>query len=111
MICRVWHGWTRPENADAYESYLQDELFPRVKRELGARGYLGFHLLRSAKKEEVEFVTMLWFDSLDSVKGFAGESYATAVISDKAKKLLSRYADRVDHLELSGSSWADFTAT
>ena len=75
---------------------------------LGPRGYLGYHLLRSAGGDEVEFVTMLWFESLDSVKGFAGENYAKPVISDKAKGLLSRYDKRVSHYALSGCSWPGF---
>lgn len=107
----MWHGWTSSENADAYDSYLQNELFPRVKRELGGKGYLGFHLLRLAGDDEVEFVTMLWFESLQSVKAFAGENYATPVISAKAKSLLSRYADGVEHYELSGSSGSGFETT
>jgi len=108
MICRMWHGWTTLDKASAYDSYLQKELFPRIKRELTSKGYLGFHLLRVKKAAEVEFLTMLWFDSLDSVKSFAGENYSTPVISEKAKSLLSRYADRVEHYELGGSSFPDF---
>lgn len=108
MICRIWHGWTTLQNADAYDSYLQKELFPKVQRELGSRGYLGFHLLRLKSVAEVEFVTMLWFNSLEPVKAFAGGNYSVPVISDKAKSLLSRFADRVEHYELSGSSFPAF---
>jgi heme-degrading monooxygenase HmoA len=108
MICRIWHGWTTLQNADAYDWYLQKELFPKVQRELGPKGYLGFHLLRLKSATDVEFVTMLWFESLDSVKGFASQNYSTPVISDKAKSLLLRFADRVEHYELSGSSFPIF---
>jgi hypothetical protein len=104
MICRMWHGWTSPEKANAYDSYLRHELFPRVERELGAQGYRGFHLLRLNRGSEVEFVTMLWFESFENVKGFAGDDYAKPVISEKARPLLARYAERVEHYELSGSS-------
>ena len=106
MICRMWHCWTSVANADASDSYLQNELFPHVKRELSGRGYLGFQLLRLTAGEEVEFVTMLWFDSLESVQAFAGQHYAEPVISEKARSLLSRFGDRVDHYVLSGSSFA-----
>jgi len=111
MICRIWHGWTTLDNANVYDSYLQDELFPRMKRELTERGYRGYHLLRAGKGGEVEFVTMLWFESLSSVKAFAGEDYATPLISDKAKSLLSRYTAWVEHYELSGSSHFGFEPT
>jgi len=104
MICRMWRGWTKSDHADAYDAYLQKELFPKIKRELTPKGYVGFHLLRLKKGAEVEFVTMLWFESLESIKSFAGENYSTPVISEKAKVLLSRYSDRAEHYELSGFS-------
>lgn len=102
MICRMWRGWTPAGKADAYESYLKNELFPRVKQELGKQGYRGFHLLRHDRGDEVEFVTMVWFESLEAVKGFAGANYETPVISEKAQKLLSHYADHCVHYELAG---------
>jgi hypothetical protein len=104
----MWHGWTSPGKADQYEHYLRDELFPRVEKELSGGGYRGFHLLRFARAEDVEFVTMLWFDSLESVVGFAGQQYATPVISEKARSLLSRYDAKVEHYALSASSWHEF---
>jgi hypothetical protein len=104
MICRMWHGWTRAEEADAYEAYLNGELFPRVERELGERGYRGYHVLRQSRGAEVEFVTLVWFESLDAVKGFAGESYETAVISEKARGLLRRWDGRCEHWEARGCS-------
>ncbi|MGA8659363.1 MAG: hypothetical protein WB586_24825 [Chthoniobacterales bacterium] len=99
MICRMWKGWTTDENADRYASYLEDELFPRLQREL--HGYRGYHVLRLGQSHEVEFVTMVWFESLAAVRSFAGETYEVPVISDKAQRLLSRYEDRCDHYELS----------
>ena len=65
MICRMWKGWTARENADAYEDYLRNELFPRVAAELGGRGYEGHHVLRLERGGETEFVTMVWFASLE----------------------------------------------
>jgi hypothetical protein len=105
MICRMWRGWTSSVNADAYDSYLQNELFPRVERELTRRGYRGFHLLRLDRGDEVEFVTMLWFDSIESVQSFSGTNYETPVISEKANRLLAHYADRCEHYDLSGFRW------
>jgi hypothetical protein len=100
MICRLWKGWTTRENADAYEDYLRNELFPRVAAELGARGYEGHHVLRLERDGETEFVTMVWFTSLDAVRSFAGDDYRVPVISPKARQLLSRYAECCDHYEL-----------
>lgn len=100
MICRMWHGWTGKPNAAAYETYLRDELFPRLERELSARGYLGYHLLRTDTPDEVEFVTLVWFESIEAVKSFAGENYQTPVISEKAQRLLAHYAGRCEHYDL-----------
>jgi hypothetical protein len=104
MVCRVWRGWTTLGHAQSYDDYLQKELFPRLDRELRSHGYCGYHLLRLSRGEEVEFMTMLWFDSIKSVRSFAGESYETPVISEKARSLLTRFADRADHYQLSGSN-------
>jgi len=108
MVCRMWHGWTTALHADAYDDYLRAELFPRVQRELGDRGYCGFHVLRLKRGSEVEFITLVWFDSLDAVRSFAGQDYAIPVITAKALTLLSRYDARVEHFELSASSWSEF---
>ncbi len=104
MVCRVWRGWTTVGNAQSYDDYLRQELFPHLDRELRARGYRGYQLLRLRRGEEVEFMTMLWFESIENVRAFAGESYEVPVISSKAKSLLARFADRADHYDLSGSS-------
>jgi hypothetical protein len=93
MICRLWHGWTKPEDADAYERYLRDELFPRVERELGSR----CEVLRRDDGAEVAFVTLVWFDSLEAVREFAGDDYETPVITERAAGLLSRYDARALH--------------
>jgi hypothetical protein len=104
----MWHGWTKAAQADAYDDYLRNELFPRLARELGEAGYLGFHVLRLERESEVEFVTQVWFESLEAVQSFAGPNYEVPVISTKARSLLSRYDERADHFELSATSWNEF---
>ena len=45
MISRVWHGWTEPANADAYESLLKSEIFVEIQnRQIS--GYRGIQLFR-----------------------------------------------------------------
>jgi antibiotic biosynthesis monooxygenase (ABM) superfamily enzyme len=100
MICRVWRGWTAGGDADAYAAYLTEELYPRLARELAGRGYRGFHVIRRADGDEVVFVTMTWFDSIESVQAFAGSEYETPVITRNAAALLSHHDDRVLHYEL-----------
>lgn len=73
MIGRIWHGWTSPENADAYEALLKAEIFPGIAAK-GVEGYRGIRLLRRPLADEVEFVTLMWFESWAAVKAFAGET-------------------------------------
>ena len=78
MISRIWHGWTTPENADRYESLLKTEIFPGIL----ARKIAGFRrseLLRRALEREVEFITVMRFESWESVKEFAGDHLDHAV--------------------------------
>ena len=96
MISRLWHGWTTRENADAYETLLRNEVLPGIHR---VRGFKGAHLLRRNVKDEVEFVTITLFDSLEAVKEFAGEDYEVAVVPPSARKLLSRFDARSAHYQ------------
>lgn len=99
MICRIWHGYTTLENADAYESLLKEEIFVGIKkREI--KGYKGIQLLRRKTDEEVEFITIMWFDTLESVREFAGNSYEVAVVPEKARKILSRFDEMSQHYEV-----------
>ena len=99
MISRVWHGWTTSANADAYESLLQSEIFIGI-RDRQIAGYRGIHLLRRDLGEEVEFITIMWFDSMESVRAFAGEDYEAAVVPPKARAVLSRFDARSQHYEV-----------
>ncbi len=99
MISRIWHGWTSRENADAYEALLRSEVFVGIARR-AIKGYRGIHLLRRDISDGVEFVTIMWFDSLEAVRAFAGEDYEAAVVPPAARKLLSRFDDRSAHYEV-----------
>lgn len=99
MICRVWHGWTSLTDAEAYETLLRSEVFPGIARR-GVAGYRGIELLRRAGSESVEFVTLMWFDSLDDVRAFAGEDYAVAVVPPAARALLQRFDAESAHYEV-----------
>src|SRR5512132_3479464 len=96
MISRLWHGWTIPANADAYETLLKHEVFTGIQGRQIA-GYRGIHLLRRDAGSEVEFVTIMWFDSLDAVRAFAGEDYEVAVVPPAARALLSHFDARSQH--------------
>jgi heme-degrading monooxygenase HmoA len=99
MISRIWHGWTTSENADVYEELLKREIFVGIG-ERQIEGYRGIHLLRQDMGDEVEFVTIMWFDSLDAVRAFAGEDYEIAVVPPKARAVLARFDTRSQHYEV-----------
>ncbi|MGE5257818.1 MAG: antibiotic biosynthesis monooxygenase family protein [Hyphomicrobiales bacterium] len=100
MIARMWHGWTTAENADAYEKLLKEEIFPGIAAKK-VPGYHGIRLLRrSISPNEVEFVTIMWFDSWQAVKQFAGEDHKQAVVPPKARAVLSRFDQRSQHYEV-----------
>jgi len=96
MISRLWHGWTSRENAGAYEDLLRREILPGIHR---VKGYRGAFLLRKDAGDEIEFVTLTMFDSMDAVRAFAGDNYAVAVVPAEARKLLSRFDARSEHYE------------
>ena len=99
MISRIWHGYTSPERADAYESLLRDEIFIGIRGRRIA-GFREIQLFRRDLGAEVEFVTVMWFDSLDAVRVFAGPDHETAVGPSKARALLSRFDERSQHYEV-----------
>jgi heme-degrading monooxygenase HmoA len=96
MISRVWHGWTAQANANQYEALLKGEIFPAIK-DRQIQGLREIQLFRRNSEQEVEFVTVMWFDSLGAVRAFAGEEYEVAVVPPKAKSLLSRFDLRSQH--------------
>jgi len=99
MISRIWHGWTSPGNADAYEALLKSEIFVDI-RDRQIAGFRGIQLFRRDLGFEVEFVTVMWFDSLDAMRTFAGEDYEVAVVPPKARALLARFDARSQHYEV-----------
>ena len=98
MIIRIWHGWTMPENADAYERLLRDEIFRGIAGR-AIPGYRGIELFRRVDGGEVEFVTLMRFDSLEAVRAFAGDDYEAAVVPARARELLRRFDARSAHFD------------
>lgn len=98
MIFRIWHGWTNPENGDAYQRIVQEEVFEIVALKKVV-GYRGIDLLRRESGDEVEFVTIMRFDSLDAIKQFAGVDYERSFVPPQARSILKRFDDRAQHYE------------
>ena len=101
MIARVWHGSTKPEHADAYESMLKPELLPGISK---VKGYRGSYLLRRNVGAEVEFITILLFDSLDDVRAVAGPDYETSIIPEERRRYLSKHDEKAAHYEVAATN-------
>ena len=101
MVARLWHGYcSTREHADAYEAMLKPELLPGISTK---KGYRGSHLLRRDLGDEIEFITILFFDSLDDIKAIAGADYETAVIPPERRQHLSRFDAKAAHCDVPAS--------
>jgi heme-degrading monooxygenase HmoA len=100
MIKRIWRGWTNAGNADAYEALLKSEIFPGIAAR-NVAGYRGIELLRRTLPDgDIEFMTIMTFDSLDAVRAFAGEDYETAYVPAAARAVLARFDIRSAHFDV-----------
>ncbi|HEY3706933.1 MAG TPA: antibiotic biosynthesis monooxygenase [Terracidiphilus sp.] len=97
MIARHWRGWTRPENADAYEKLLRESVLPGIHN---IEGHSGFLLLRNDSPQESQFIVINFFDSLEAVKRFAGKDYRIPVFEPEARQLLSRVDPFANHFDV-----------
>jgi|SRR5690349_13664256 len=99
MIARIWHGWTTKANADAYEALLRDGILVGIQnRQL--KGFKGIQVLRREHPDEFEFVVIMRFESLASVRNFAGENYEDCVVPPEARAVLSRFDLKAKHYEV-----------
>jgi antibiotic biosynthesis monooxygenase (ABM) superfamily enzyme len=98
MIARIWRGWTTSQNADAYERIVSTQVLPEIaSRDLP--GYHGAYLLRRELADEVEFSTIMLFDSINSVRRFTGADYEVAHVPPEARAVLARFDERSAHYE------------
>ena len=99
MICRIWRGWTTPQNADAYESVVRAEVIPGIEA-LRIAGFRHIDLLRRATDQEVEFATVMWFDDLAAVRRFMGDDYEVSHVPLVARAVLARFDERSAHYDV-----------
>src|SRR5262249_44408168 len=99
MICRLWHGWTTPENANAYESAVRGTVIPRIEA-MHISGFQHIDLMRREAGDEVEFVTEMSFESIESVKAFVGDDYEVSHVPEPAQAVLKRFDQRSQHYEV-----------
>lgn len=95
-IARIWRGWTSLENAPKLEAILRDEAIPNIENNK-PDGLKGIQLFTLQNGDEIMFTTVMYFDSIESVKAFAGEEYSKAHIDPAVRPLLHRYDEVVAH--------------
>jgi len=100
-IKRIWHGYTTQENADAYQRTLLTSVIPGIEAK-NIPGFRSIEVLRRANGDEVEFITMMTFDSLQNVIDFQGEDYEAAYVPQEAQQVLKRWDDRCAHYDVEG---------
>lgn len=98
MIGRIWHGWTRPQNAEAYQRYLEGEILPDIRSR--REGFKGAYVLRREDRDQVEFLTLTLWDSMDAIQTLVGEDHEAAYLPDEERRLLDRFEERVVHYEV-----------
>jgi len=99
MISRIWHGYTTPANADTYLQIVTAKVIPGIFA-MQIPGFERIELFRRVLPDEVEFVTVMWFASLDAVKAFTGEDHETAHVPPEARAVLSRFDARAQHYDI-----------
>ena len=97
-IKRIWRGWTTPENAEPYRTLLQNHVRPGIEAK-NIPGYRRLELLSRDLGEEVEFMTIMTFDSLENIVGLQGENYERAYVPEAAQAVLKRWDDVCLHFE------------
>ncbi|HSK17195.1 MAG TPA: antibiotic biosynthesis monooxygenase [Gaiellaceae bacterium] len=96
MIARIWRGWTRPEDAEAYAAYMEEVAAPES---LGTPGNRGFSVLHRRDGEREEFLTISLWDSLEAIEAFAGDEIEQAVFYPEDERYLVERELTVGHFE------------
>ncbi len=99
MICRTWHGWATPANADTYESIVRGRVIPGIEAKR-IPGFPHIDLMRRDLENEVEFLTVMWFDDIDSIRRFVGEDYEVSHVPPEARAVLARFDERSAHYKV-----------
>ena len=96
MICRIWKGWTTVENASAYEQVVRGEVIPGIEA-MEISGFRHIDLMRRDGADEIEFQTIMWFDSLASIEAFVGPDPEVSHVPAAARAVLKRFDARAAH--------------
>jgi heme-degrading monooxygenase HmoA len=94
----MWRGWVATVDRDAYVAYVEETGMAHYRRTPGNRGA---HLLtRDLGDGRTEVVTLSFWDSLDVVRGFAGDDISRAVFYPEDDRFLIDRETTVTHFEV-----------
>ena len=85
MIVRIWRGWTRPEDTEAYASYIKETGLSAYS---ATPGNQGAYLMSRPDQDSTEFLTISFWDSLESIREFAGDEIEEAVFYPEDDRFL-----------------------
>ena len=94
MIVRLWRATAHPEGARRYEEHFSHKVLPLLE---DIPGYLGACLLRRDDGDRVDIQVLTRWESMDSVRSFAGTNPETAVVEPAAQAVLLDYDSTVTH--------------
>jgi heme-degrading monooxygenase HmoA len=97
MIARMWRGSAIRERADDYVKHLQRSVVPELRQ---IDGFRGIYLLRRNSSDDVEFLVMTFWESMEAIRKFAGENPEVAVVAPAARVLFREYDTEVKHFEI-----------
>jgi heme-degrading monooxygenase HmoA len=97
MIARMWRGSAIRERADDYVKHLQQSVVPELRQ---INGFKEVYLLRLDSSEDVEFVVLTLWESMEAIRKFAGENPEVAVVAPAARVLFREYDAEVNHFEI-----------
>ena len=101
MIARMWHGMTPAAKADKYSAFLNARAIPDYR---GVSGNLAVYILRRDEGDKTHFVTLTFWESLEAIKGFAGEPVERAKYYPEDRDCLLEFEPKVQHWEVVGSA-------
>ena len=101
MIVRMWHGKVPAAKAGTYREFLNTRAIPDYR---SVEGNISVHILERSEGAITHFITLTFWNDLDSIKAFAGEDVETAKYYPEDKDFLLEFEPKVVHYEVVGHS-------
>ena len=101
MIVRTWHGRVPAVKAAAYREFLNERAIPDYQ---SVAGNLDVYILERSEGEITHFITLTFWDSLEAIRGFAGDDIEVAKYYDEDQDFLLEFEPHVLHYEVVGQS-------